>query len=191
MASPRVPAVLVAALALAGCQTVVVGSHRDPSAGSLAFERPLAIVDYPAEEDTERFRRAGEMELVNSLPELNLVPSYRTFALEELRDVDAAKRRASIEGYDGILLLRVTQARVQKGYDTLEVGGDGFVAANGPDWLDVRVTATVVSLAEDREVWSAIVDRLDDKGRKKDVTAIARAVAKQMRADGLLAAPQR
>ena len=145
----------------------------------------------PAEEDTERFRRAGEMELVNSLPELNLVPSYRTFALEELRDVDAAKRRASIEGYDGILLLRVTQARVQKGYDTLEVGGDGFVAANGPDWLDVRVTATVVSLAEDREVWSAIVDRLDDKGRKKDVTAIARAVAKQMRADGLLAAPQR
>jgi hypothetical protein len=178
--------VLVVALVLSGCQTVVVKSRPDPSVGKLAFDRALAVVNLSGYADSEQIRRAGEMELVNSLPELNLVPSYLHFSLEELADRSEAKRRAAAEGFDGLVLLRLKEGRTERGYDRQVAGPDGFTSEDGEPWLDVLVSAAVVSVAEDRPAWRGVIERRDDKGGKNDIRAIVRAVARQMRADGLV-----
>jgi hypothetical protein len=181
-----VPSLLVLALAFSACQTIVVKSHRDPSAGKLAFDRALAVVNLSGYEDSERIRRAGEMELVNGLPELNLVPSYLHFSLEELADRSEAKRRAAAEGFDGLVLLRVKEVRTGRAYDRQVAGPEGFTSEDGEPWLDVLVSAAVMSVAEDRPAWRGVIERRDDKGTKSDVRAIVRAVARQLRADGLV-----
>ena len=186
MRRARVPSALVFALALSGCQTIVVKSHRDPSAGKLTFDRALAVVDLSGYEDSERIRRAGEIELVNSLPELNLVPSYLHFSLKELAGRGEAKRQAAAEGFDGLVLLRVKEVRTERGSDRLVAGPDGFTSEEGEDFLDVFVSAAVVSVAEDRVAWRGVIERRDDKGGKNDVRAIVRAVARQLRTDGLV-----
>src|SRR5512140_231101 len=159
-----VPSALVVALALSACQTIVVQSHRDPSNGTPTFGRALAIVDLSGYEDSERMRRAGETELVNSLPELNLVPSYRDFSLEELPDIAEAKRRASAEGFDGIVLLWVKEIRAETGYFIMDVGLGEYSVA-GPSWNILGFSAAVVSVAEGRELWSGVIERRGDKGR--------------------------
>jgi len=173
-----VPSSLVAALALSACQTVVVNSHRAPSAGKQSFGRSLAIVNYSGYEDSEQIRRAGERELVNDLPVLNLVPSYRHFSLKELADIGEVKRRASAEGFDGLVVLWLKDVRAEKGPD--------IEGLEGASYLNVRVSAAVVSLAKDLEVWNGVIERRDDEGKRKDVQAIARAVARQIRSDGLV-----
>jgi hypothetical protein len=180
------PCVLVVALALSACRTMVVRSHRDPSVGKLAFDRALAVVNLSGYADSEGIRRAGEMELVNSLPELNLVASYRDYALEELSDIAAVKRRATEGRFDGVVLLWLKEVRTERGYDRQVAGPDGFVSEDGESWHDVFVSAAVVSVAKDRPAWRGVIERRDDKGGKNDVRAIVRAVARQMRADGLL-----
>lgn len=174
MKSVSVPVALVAALALSACQTVVVNSHRDSSAGKLAFKRSLAIVNFTGYEDSEQIRRAGEMALVNDLAELNLVPSYRYFSIEELADIDEVKRRASAEGFDGLVLLWVKDVRTQRGLEDQQ------------PWVDVRVSAAIVSLSEDRDLWNGVIERREDDGTKKDVSAIVRAVSRQLKAEGLV-----
>jgi hypothetical protein len=117
----RVSSALVVALALSACQTLVVKSHRDSSAGKLTFARSLAIVNFSRYENSEPIRRAGEMELVNNLPDLNLVPSYRLFPLEELADIGEVKRRAAAEGFDGFVLLWVKEVRIERKKDVRAV----------------------------------------------------------------------
>jgi hypothetical protein len=180
----RVPSALVVALALSACQTVVVRSHRDSSVGKLTFARSLAIVNFSSYVNSEPIRRAGEMELVNGLPNLNLVPSYRLFSLKELADLGEVKRRASAEGFDGLVLLWVKEARIERGGVSVALP-EGFSLAEG-GWVTVRVSAAVVSVAEDRELWNGVVERQDDEGKKKDVLAIVRAVVRQLRSDRLV-----
>jgi hypothetical protein len=127
----RVSSALVVALALSACQTVVVKSHRDSSVGKLTFARSLAIVNFSGYENSEPIRRAGEMELVNSLPDLNLVPSYRLFPLEELADIGEVKRRAAAEGFDGFVLLLVKEVRVERGMDAWVALPPGYLLDEG------------------------------------------------------------
>jgi hypothetical protein len=183
MTRVRLSVALVVTLALAACQTVVVKSRRDPSVGKLTFERSLAIVNFSGYEDSARIRRAGEMELADSLPELNLVPSYRRFSLDELADIGEVKRRASAEGFDGLVLVWVREVRIERGGGWVDPPG---FSLDESSWIAVRVSAAVVSVAEDREVWNGVVERRYDEGKKKDVRAIVRAVTRQMRSDGLV-----
>jgi hypothetical protein len=186
------PAALVVAAALSACQTVVVKSYRDPSVGKLTFNRSLAVVDFSGYRDSERIRRAGETELVNSLPGLNLVPSYRFFSLEELANIGEMKSRAAAEGFDGLVLLQVKGVKAGRGPSVLVATPDGLSWEEREPWIEVRVSAAVVSVrrvlypiaqVEDREVWSGVIERVDDKGKKRDVRAVVRAVARKIRSD--------
>ena len=171
---------LLAALALSGCQTVVLSSRKDPAIGKLNLGRALAIVNFSGYGDPDEVRRTGEMELVNSLPELNLVPSYRDFTLEELASLGEVKRRASAEGFDGLVLLWVNEVRVRRNWY------DGFAPEGANSWTDVRISAAIVSVAGGREDWIGVIERRGDEGTKKDVRAIVHAVARKLRSESLV-----
>lgn len=174
------PVALLLTLALSACQTLVLESQRDPSAGTASFAKSLAVVNL-----SETLRRTGEKELVRSLPELNLVPSFQLFSEAELDDMQEVKRRASEEGFDGLVLLLVEDVASETLDDLPLATPYGFRRIGEETWTDVRVSVSVQSLADDREVWSGVVKRWNDQGQKRDVRAIVHAAAARMRSDGL------
>jgi hypothetical protein len=173
---------LLLALPLAGCTTVVLKSARNPDAGALSFERPLAVVNLAGYENSERVRRAGERELVECLPDLGLTPSYRHFSLEELSSLADAQRLASADGYDSLVLLWVNRVAVVPVNPHLP--SDSWRSAEPS--TRVRMSAAVVPVNGGKPIWSGVFERRDARDPETDVRAVVRAVARRLRADGVV-----
>jgi hypothetical protein len=170
--------VLFAAAASSGCSTIVLESHRRPVEPKLAFERTVVIVRFPEENGSERGRRVAENELAGQLAALNASPSFRLIAARDLRDSDQVKSWAVAEGFDGLVLIWFERSIVRH----LPALDD--IPAR--DVVSIRLRAAVVSLKEDREVWTGVVEQLDPYPLTKNLPAVARVVARKLRAEGLV-----
>jgi hypothetical protein len=170
--------VLFAAAAVSGCRTFVLESHRRPVESKLAFERTVVIVSVPEEDGSERARRVAENELAGQLAGLNASPSFRLIAAEDLGDSAQIKIWAAAEGFDGLVVIWFERSIVRY----LPALDD--IPAR--DVLSIRLRAAVVSLKEDREVWTGVVQQLDPYPLTKNLPTVARVVARKLRAEGLV-----
>src|SRR5450631_1466188 len=131
-------AAALSGMALSGCQTVLIES-RASAAASLAFDRTLVFVDVPANEGSEKTRRASENDLVRDLPALNGDLSYRFFPPGSIGSLDNMKRWATAEGFDGLLAVWPVEA-YRRRTNIMEEGE--------PDLIDLRFRALVFSLKD-------------------------------------------
>jgi hypothetical protein len=175
--------VLFAAAASSGCSTIVLESHRRPVEPKLAFERTVVIVRFPEENGSERGRRVAENELAGELAALNASPSFRLIAAGDLRDSDQVKSWAVAEGFDGLVLIWLVHSTVTRLPSLSAEGGPTLPARY---IVSFRLKASVVSLKEDREVWTGVVEQLDPYPLTKSLPTVARAVARKLRAEGLV-----
>lgn len=167
--------VLLAAAAASGCSTLVLESHRRPTEPKLSFEKTVVIVSVPEEDGSERARRVAENELVGQLAALNASPSFRLIAPEILRDATQVKAWAAAEGFDGLVVIWLEQVLVKHYQSALGAG----------DAVSFRLKASVLSLKEDREVWTGVVQQRDPYPLTKNLPAVARIVARKLREEGL------
>lgn len=150
--------VLFAAAAMSGCRTFVLESHRRPVESKLAFEKTVVIVSVPEEDGSERARRVAENELAGRLAGLNASPSFRLIAAEDLHDSDQIKNWATAEGFDGLVLVWLDRSIVKH---LPPLSAEGVPTLPARDVVSFRLRASVVSLKEDREVWTGVVQQLD------------------------------
>jgi hypothetical protein len=169
--------VLFAAAASSGCRTIVLESHRRPVEPKLAFERTVVIVNVPEERGSERARRVAENELAGELAALNASPSFRLIAAGDLRDSDQVKSWAVAEGFDGLVLIWLARSEVRRA---------PFLSPPAHDIVSFRLKASVVSLKENREVWTGVVEQFDPYPLTKNLPTVARVVARKLRAEGLV-----
>ena len=177
------PALLSATAALSGCRTVLIESHRLPAESKLAFERTLVIVDVPEQLGSEKARRAAESELAGRLVALNASPSFQLIAAEDLGDLGQMKKWAAQEGFDGLVVVWL-ESIVTTQFPSLPAA-EGFDEVPARDLFTLRVSASVVSLKEDREVWTGVVRQFDPYPLTKRLPAVARVVARKLKSEGL------
>jgi hypothetical protein len=173
---------LFAAVALSGCRTFVLESHRRPIEPKLTFERTVVIVNVPEEGGSERARRVAENELAGQLAALNASPSFRLIAPEDLGDAGQIRDWATAEGFDGLVLVWFEREIVRHMPTVLLLDEIDMPAR---DVVRIRLNASVVSLKEDREVWTGVVEQFDPYPLTKKLPAVARIVARTLRDEGL------
>jgi hypothetical protein len=147
----------------------------------LAFDRTVVIVSVPEEDGSERARRVAENELAGCLPALNASPSFRLIAAGDLRDAEQVKTWAVEEGFDGLVVIWLDTTLLTRLADFDWEGG----TMRRPDAVSFLFKASVLSLKEDREVWTGVVRQRDPYPLAKSLPDVARAVARALRGEGL------
>jgi hypothetical protein len=165
------PALLSAAAALSGCRTVLIES-RGSAAASLAFERTLVFVDVPANEGSEKTRRASENDLIRDLPALNGDPSYRFFPPGSIASLDEMKRWAAAEGFDGLLAVWPVRSYARR---------TNLMEPEAPDLVDFRFRALIFSLKAERDIWVGDFEVRDALPISKNLPAAARTIGRELR----------
>jgi hypothetical protein len=175
-----------------------------PGVGELSFKKVVA----QAYSKNGRRRRMLEDAMVAEIrrvaPEVEVVPDYTLVPDEAVPD--EARMRATIEreGFDGAVVLRITDTRVQ---DTYIPGRTVFApvyyrtfwgyyrywtpVAYDPGFVErnraVQVETVVYSLKDDGEmVYAAVSSTLNPNSASDLVERVARVVARDMREKGLL-----
>lgn len=169
------------AVAASGCSTLVLESHRLPVEPKLAFGKTVVIVSVPEEDGSERARRIAENELAGRLASLNASPSFRLIAAGELHDAEQVKSWAAGEGFDGLVVIWLDTTIRTRLPDFDWEGG----SMARPDAVSFLFKASVLSLKEDREVWTGVVKQRAPRPLTKHLPAVARAVAQTLRDEGL------
>lgn len=177
--------VLFAAAAASGCRTFLLESHRRPVESKLAFAKTVVIVYVPEEDGSERARRVAENELASRLAALNASPSFRLIAAETLADSHQIKKWAAAEGFDGLVVVWFEDSSVTHVPALASSEGIGIDDMPARDVVSIRLKASVVSLKEDREVWAGVVQQFNPYPLTKHLPAVARIVARKLRAEGL------
>lgn len=149
-------------------------SWRDPSVPSLEPKKTL-VVALSAEES---FRRVAEDQIVSQLAAGRAAPSYGLIAAADLKDSKQAAETARAQGFDSALVVRVLEVEkleqhVPAAYTPvfLHFSNQGNTAAyyyptrfdEGYTYLEktFRVETSLYTLAEDKLVWSGVVEVRD------------------------------
>ncbi len=177
-------ALLSAAAALSGCQTVLIESHSDPSLGKPAVGRILVVASLPGEA-----RRAAEEELVQRLAGHDATPSYRFLSPEESTRSSDIRRRAADEGFDSLIEMKSIGSSFRTrtgsgGYVETGFGFSGYVPGSLIE--DIEFGVTFISLKDDRELFTCVVRRSDPWTLSATVQGVARRAVKRMKAEGLV-----
>jgi hypothetical protein len=177
-------------LSLAACASgpSLSDSWRDPAIQNFAPAKTL-VVAMSAEES---FRRVAEDELVRHFVPGSGVASYSVLEARDMSDTKKAAETARAKGFDSALVLRVL------GVDELQqhvpsIYASGFVTFSGqnigtayfwPTHYDesytyvektYRIETNLYSLADDKLVWSGVV-QLRDPDSVKELAALNAAV---------------
>ena len=185
-------AFLAAGLALAACaSTRIVESWKAPGAGPLKFQKVLAVAILK----NQGLRHNAEDSLKNNLPNVQAVQSYTMFDLGDLANREKAKERLRQEGFDGVVVLRLTQSRQElswTSYPTVPASSFwGYYGAYYPP-AEMRVDTVVsveiniYSLTEDKLVWAGVSETFNPTSSATLINEIAAEAAKELRKQGLL-----
>ena len=188
----QLAAFFVAGLALAACaSTRIVESWKAPGTGPLKFQKVLAVAILK----NQGLRQNAEDSLRANLRNVPSVQSYTMFDLGELANREKAKDRLRQEGFDGVVVLRLTQSRQElswQSYPTAPVGSFwGYYGAYYPP-ADLRVDTVVsveiniYSLTEDKLVWAGVSETFNPTSSANLITEIAAEAAKELRKQGLI-----
>ena len=184
-------ALLFAACGIGGCATTALTSTwRDPAVAQLSFRNVLVLA--PTRDPS--VRRVAEDELARRIKNAHAVPSYTMIPDTELGDSEAVRARARAAGFDGVVILRVTNVDKQATWVPGAWAGPPYAytgwAAYDPGYMRVdtyvRVETNVYSLPEDRLVWAAVSRTTNPDSVRSLVKDTAKEVEKEMRREGLL-----
>ena len=199
---PRAPtgALSFAIVALSGvlaCATTRIETQwKDPAATAqdFAFQRVIAI----AQVEDGTTRRVAEDELVRVLVAgprakargMQAAPAYPLIASEELDDVAAMRANVEAGGFDGAVVMRLISSEervtyVPGRYETMW----GRVVSYDPGYTTVdqivRVETSLYSIAQQKRLWSGVTRSFNPKDLPDLVDEVARAIGKELEAQGL------
>ena len=182
---------LAAGLALAACAgTSIVDSWKEPGSGPLRFKKVLAL----AIVKNDSIRRRAEDALQSSLRSVQAVQSYKLFDAAELADRERLKAQLRLDGFDGVIALRVAGSRQELSYTTAAMPLEDFWgyygAAYPPTEMNVdtiaRVEIKIYSLADDKLVWAGVSETFNPKDAGQLVADIVAAAGQELRRQGLV-----
>lgn len=180
----QVLAAVLSAAALSGCRTALIESHSDVPFGKPSVGRILVVASLPGEA-----RSAAEEELVQRLAGHDATPSYRFLSpAESVRGADV-RRRAADQGFDSLVEMKSTGSSFRTrpgsgGYIETGMGFSGYVPGSLIE--DIEFGVTLISLKDDRELFTCVVRRSDPGTLSATVRGVARKAVKQMKAEGLV-----
>ena len=184
-------------LTLCACaSTKLVESWSDPQAGPIQFKKVIAFFII----GDESIRKAAEDELVRQMERTQGVASYTLIPESDLKDLDKLKGWVQREGFDGAVAMRLVGLEQKKswvpgrypGVYNNFYGYYGYARPFGydPGYMvkdtNVSVETNVYSLTEDKLIWSGVSETFNPDSAAKLVDDVARLVAKDLKAKGLL-----
>lgn len=187
-----------ASLAPIGCaSTRVTDSWKDPAAKPFAFKKVVVM----AISSDQAIRRLAEDELARQITQTVAVPAYRVFGDEEVRDLSRVRAKLTEAGFDGAVTFRVIGAKDRVSWEPGAFPGPYYSFAGYNAWAwpavydpgylrtdtIVSVETNVYSLGDGKLLWSALSETFNPAGTQQLVADVCRAVAKELRKQGLLA----
>jgi hypothetical protein len=188
--------VIVVALAACAASSKISDSWSDPAAGPIKFKK--VVVFFFSEE--EAIRRAAENELVRQIENTEAVASYTLIPETEFENLGKVEGRLKSGGFDGAIIMRLLGADTEKTwvrghypseyYSFRTYYGYARHVAYDPGYLRtdrvIRVETNVYSIAENKLIWTGISETFNPKNAVSLVDDVARAVANDLEAKGLL-----
>jgi len=188
-------AVVAAAAGLTGTEgcyhaTQLANTWHDRKTESLQFKRPVAIFVSP----DQALRRTVEDHLAASYP--GAVPSYTVWATSDFRDPSAAIAQLHDGGFDGAIVMRVTDVSTTTNYGPGYA--DSYWGGWGSSWAYpydpsyavndrvVSVETQIYALAENRLVFTATSETTNPANAAKLTDSVMRHVMSQLKKDGLI-----
>jgi protein-S-isoprenylcysteine O-methyltransferase Ste14 len=164
------------------------------TAQDLAFRQVIAI----AQVEDETTRRAAEEELVRVLESglrakargMQAAPSYPLITAPELADVAAMRAKVEAGGFDGAVVMRLigSEERVTYMPGRYETTW-GRVVSYDPGYTTVdrivRVETSLYSITPGKRLWSGVTRTLNPSDLPELVGEVARAIGKELEAQGL------
>jgi hypothetical protein len=187
-------ALLGVAVAAQGCaSTEMTSTWTDPAAKGAGLSK-IAVVCMSKDDG---MRRMAEDAAAAQMPVAQAVPSYQVLGDVDLHDAQAVQRKLESQGFQGVLVMRLTRVDEQ----VTPVGGpygtfDGYYAwadpmVYGPGYLEtdtiVHVISNLYSLKDQGKlIWSGMSKTFDPASAKAVVTGVSKAVAKSIEKDRLV-----
>ena len=188
---------LFAWLLVAGCATTELkDSWRNPEVATIQFRKVvvLAITGGAA------LRQSAEDELVRQAPRGNMVAAYTFISDQDLGNTEKLKQLVKEAGFDGAVVFRILGTEKQQTYvpGHYTGAGTGLWGYYGNAWplaMDpgyvvtntfVEVETRVYSVADEKLVWAGRSETMDPQSVRELVDSVAKAVAKELRAQGLI-----
>ena len=181
----------------AGCwrRTEIVATWHEPGSGRLNFNRTVAVF---ATTD-ESMRRSVEDELVMKFP--NATPSYRVVPKASDVDKETVLQRMRDAGFDGAVVMRVTEVKDKVTYypGTYWGPGYGFGGYWGSSWAYpydpgyvnttqiVTVETNIYSLRDDKLVFATRSETADPSSVGKLIRSVMRHINEELKKNGQMA----
>jgi hypothetical protein len=188
--------IVILSVLVACASTEIVESWRDRTAGPIGFKK---VVVFFFGKD-QAMRRKAEDELVRQIKGTQSVTSYSLIPEAEFKDLDKVWDRLKERAFDGAVIMRllgvekeVTQ--VPGSYPGYYYSFRGYYRYTWPVVYDpgylrtdriARVETNLYSLAEDKLIWAGVSETFNPKNAVSLVGDVARSVAKDLKAKGLL-----
>ncbi len=182
---------LVVAFGAACASTQLVSTWKDPGTSQVSFRKVIAI----APNKDPGIRRTLEDELVRDIAPTPAVPSYTVFSDEELKDQEKIKEKVQQMGFDGMVVFRVVSVDREQTWVPGTYAGPYWAFGGWPMYDSgyvqtdtvVRVDTNVYSVPDNKLVWASTSKTFNPGSATKLVDSVARAVAKEMKKEGLVA----
>jgi hypothetical protein len=192
----RLLVVCLAILVAACATTEVKDSWRNPEVGPIHYRKVVAL----AVTNDAAIRRTVEDELAKQASRAEVVPAYAFIPDADLGDVEKVKRLVSEAGFDGAVVFRIAgtekkQTYVPGSYTTPTYSlwgyyGNAWSVMASPGYVVtdtyVEVETRVYSVADEKLVWAGRSETLNPGSIRELVDDVAKAVAKDLRAQGLI-----
>jgi hypothetical protein len=187
-------AALGLAMTAMGCaSTEMTSTWTDPSAKGAALSK-VAVVCLTKDPG---LRRTAEDTAASHLAGAQAIPSYRVLGDTDLKNREAVKETLRAQGFEGVLVMRVTGVSEQvTAYDGPYGTFDGYydwagAAVYAPGYLETDTIVHVVSnLYELRDqnklIWSGVSQTFDPSSAKSFMNDVSKAVAKSVEKDHLI-----
>ena len=182
-----VPAILVA------CGTTrLKTSWRDPAVKDIRFQK---IVVFVVAKD-EALRRNGEHEVCEHVKTTPCVPAFSIVPDNEVGDVEKVKSRVVDGGFDGAVVMRLADRRVQQTYVPPSPApmwgyyGRAWPMAYDPGYVRqdelVDVETRIYSVKDAKLLWAGTTETTNPQDVRRTVKEIADAIADELRREGLI-----
>lgn len=181
-------------LALTACSyssTHVTDVYRAPGLSKLSFNKvaAIAIVKDPS------YRKTVEDEMAKQIGAKG-VAGYTVLSDDDMRSADSVKAKLQSLNIDGV----VTMELLSLGDEPMDVRGEipdsykqfsgyyGAARERGPDDMEkvARIETQIFSIPENKLLWSAETKTFEPSKARETVTAVAKAVGKELREQQLM-----
>jgi hypothetical protein len=188
--------VCIALFAVACAATEVKDSWRNPEVGPIRFKKVVVL----AITNDAALRRTIEDQLTKQGARAEVVAAYTFIPDGDLGDTEKLKRLVSEAGFDGAVVFRIAGTQKQQtyvpgsyampSYGLWGYYGNAWSVMSSPGYVVtdtyVEVETRVYSVADEKLVWAGRSETLNPPSIRELVDDVAKAVAKELRAQGLI-----